>query len=168
MTVPTAAPTKTTKSEIARSIRIAFMTSWSTSRHPSPGTPYSVVPNGWSKEGGSGAWLTHSGCVIENNGGTTESGYWTPTRPGATSTIIASPTKRRKITRPATAVRFAKKTLAESFHSSKRPFSSLMVSMHSLVPDSRVQNAIQDVKDQRREDENNPKNEGRSHDDGDV
>src|SRR5207249_5565021 len=127
-----------------------------------PGTPYSVVPNGWSKEGGSGAWLTHSGCVIENNGGTTESGYWTPTRPGATSTIIASPTKRRKITRPATAVRFAKKTLAESFHSSKRPFSSLMVSMHSLVPDSRVQEAIQDVKDQRREDENNPKNEGRS------
>src|SRR5947208_16410201 len=93
--------------------------------------------------------LSHSGFVWVNCGGMTSFGYVTPRTPGAIWTMSASPMKTRKITRPATAVLFAKKTLAESMSSSKRALCSKTVAMaFPLVPNSRIQERVHGIEHQ--------------------
>src|SRR5205823_2698912 len=150
---------------MATSIRIAFIVSWRRSRQPMPERPYCVVPNGWDQEGASGGAPTHSGFVCVNCGGMTESGLSTPRRPGAIWTMTASPMNRRKMTKPATAVLFPRKTVAESRTSSHRRFVAVTVAIGSLVPDPRVQERIQEVEQEAREDEDEAEREGRTHHD---
>src|SRR5207249_11147864 len=78
--------------------------------------------------------------------------------------MSASPMNTRKITRPATAVLLARKTLAESLSSSKRALCSKTVAMaFSLVPNSRIQEGVQDIENQRGDDEDDSEDEGRAH-----
>src|SRR5437867_12368537 len=79
--------------------------------------------------------------------------------------MSASPMNTRKITRPATAVLLAKKTLAESLSSSKRALCSKTVAMaFSLVPNSRIQTGVQDIENQRDDDEDDSEDERRASD----